>query len=513
MTLSETLNDHQQRLSERLNEFRQARDANSLTSNVVHPLAHQTAAALFDECRQNLAPSRAAVTLLCEIAALPDQNLATAGVQALFPELIERLNDSFALAAGEQYDRIFAHVIEFHRQLPAGQALDNALKQFGLTDETALLTRKARLRTPRRPAPAEFSQVKKVLLPSRVTLGADIAVTSPLIAKMRDALPEAEFVWLGSAKLRELFGGEDRVRVREIRYERGGTVLSRLLSWLDVRALVNDELTGFAPEECWVIDADSRLTQLGLLPLVAEDRNYFFFESRSFRAPEATHLGQLAVRWLDELLGEDGEFFPFVALPAPEQDFGHTVAAKLRRKRPSSYLIALSLGVGGNAQKRVSDKFESELLQHFSQEAILILDKGASHAEREQINRLVAELRQTGKTIIELNQENADQWLQQDSLQADVLTWEGGIGAFASLIAASDEYVGYDSAGQHIAAALGVPTLTVFVNANTPTFAERWRPYGSGRREVVLVPAETAAAEQDAILAKTLVRHRRLRER
>jgi ADP-heptose:LPS heptosyltransferase len=52
------------------------------------------------------------------------------------------------------------------------------------------------------------------------------------------------------------------------------------------------------------------------------------------------------------------------------------------------------------------------------------------------------------------------------------------------LIAASDRYIGYDSAGQHIAAAIRVPTLTIFVNSNSATFAERWRPYGPGIIEV-----------------------------
>ena len=41
--------------------------------------------------------------------------------------------------------------------------------------------------------------------------------------------------------------------------------------------------------------------------------------------------------------------------------------------------------------------------------------------------------------------------------------------------------------GQHIAAALRVPTLTIFVNSSSPTFAERWRPYGPGVIEVLNV--------------------------
>jgi ADP-heptose:LPS heptosyltransferase len=53
----------------------------------------------------------------------------------------------------------------------------------------------------------------------------------------------------------------------------------------------------------------------------------------------------------------------------------------------------------------------------------------------------------------------------------------------------SDQYIGYDSAGQHVAAALGITTLTVFVTSNNATFAERWRPFGNGKSEVIKIEA------------------------
>lgn len=91
------------------------------------------------------------------------------------------------------------------------------------------------------------------------------------------------------------------------------------------------------------------------------------------------------------------------------------------------------------------------------------------------------------KIVIELSEATKPD-LPADLLrQADIVTWDGSIGAFAGLIAASDQYIGYDSAGQHIAAALGVKTLTVFVSSNNATFTERWRPFGKGKVEVVNV--------------------------
>jgi ADP-heptose:LPS heptosyltransferase len=143
--------------------------------------------------------------------------------------------------------------------------------------------------------------------------------------------------------------------------------------------------------------------------------------------------------------------------------------------------------VGGNPGKRLSDEFESELIDRLIAGSTLILDKGATADERGQIDRIVATLRSKGRSVVEIDERNRAEVISMKEIEADTVTWDGGIGAFAGLIAASDRYVGYDSAFQHIAAALRVPTLTIFVSSNPETFAERWRPHGPGVIEVLTV--------------------------
>jgi ADP-heptose:LPS heptosyltransferase len=496
-------------------EFRAARAQNKLTAALATQLSARAAILTIAHHEQGHGQLRPAVQLLCEIASQSEPEIARAGTIGLFPELIERLNDSFAPSACALYDQVFAQVIDFHRRLPAAREFDESLKRFGLFNETDLLTRKSQILKSQIPNPTSFNSVKRVLLPSRVTIGADVAVTSVLINKLRPLLPQAEFVLLGSPKLRELFGGDQRIRVREIKYERGGTVLARLTSWLDVVATVDEERRDLSNEGLWLLDPDSRLTQLGLLPLLTDERNYFFFESRSYRPNSAAPLGQLASQWLAELIGDQVTTFPFIALTNQLRQFGQTIVAKLRRASAiHKHLITISFGVGGNERKRVSAEFEEQLVHHLLTDARLILDKGASETERAVINRIVTQLRAQGRTVVEVNQQNAAEMCAHEALNADVVTWDGGIGHFAALIAASDEYIGYDSSGQHITAALGVPVLTIFVNSNSTTFAERWRPYGVGVSKVVCCEAaellgRTGAAS--AILSQTLQIHRQLR--
>jgi hypothetical protein len=477
-----------------LADFRARRNIGSLDAEQVQREARRAADLIISAHREWDGYLRDAVTLLCEITADEDREIARAGVRILFPALIERLNDSFDPAACELYDRIFAQVIDFYRRLPRARDFDESLRGFGLMNESDLLSRKSAILNHRVPIPESQSSILKVLLLSRVTIGADVAITSVIMARLQTLLRGTEFVLLGSAKLRELFGGDPRVRIREIKYERGGDVLSRLESWVDVVEAVNEEIRGLSVDEFLLIDPDSRLTQLGLLPLLKDERNYLFFESRSYqgrtraiRDPQS--IGQLASCWANDVFGATGEAFPYVALPAEHQNFGRLAVEKLRRAGATRVTV-VSLGVGGNQNKRVSEEFEIEMINRLIKDSTLVLDKGANGEEREQIDRIVAALRASGRAVIEIAESDRADAIALEKIEADAITWNGGLGAFAGLIAAGDRYVGYDSAGQHIAAALSIPTQTIFVNTSSPTFAERWRPYGPGIIEVLNFESE-----------------------
>ena len=79
-------------------------------------------------------------------------------------------------------------------------------------------------------------------------------------------------------------------------------------------------------------------------------------------------------------------------MPAEYQNFGRLIVEKLRRAGASRVTV-VSLGVGGNQNKRVSEEFEIETVNRLIKDSTLILDKGATDEEREQINRVIAALR------------------------------------------------------------------------------------------------------------------------
>ncbi len=342
---------------------------------------------------------------------LPPELLDEPCGKALFGILAEGLADRFEPALCDAYARLFAQAVaHVHPEEPA----------------EALTARYERVRQVR---PVGFEPQRVVIL-SRVTLGADVAVTSVLMAAAKIRFPEATIAFAGPRKNYELFAGDPRIVLAPVEYRRGG---------LRERLAVRDDLkTLLADDDTLVLDPDSRLTQLGLLPVCPEER-YRFFESRAYGADSSRSLPELAAAWAQETLGGPGAR-PYVAI------------GPMHAARP---YIAVNLGVGENPAKRLPDPFEEKLLRLLAATGLpIVLDKGGSDEEAHRVERAA------------------------EHSGAPVSFWEGSFAGFAAIVAGSRLYVGYDSAGQHVAAACGVPLITIFAGFPAPRMFDRWRPVG-----------------------------------
>jgi ADP-heptose:LPS heptosyltransferase len=446
-----------------------------------------------------------------------------AATRAIFKSLVEMLADSFEPKAVTLYNRLFAQLIHFCRNLPQGERLSKELATFGILREEDLLARAERLRYTRRlnKSIAEKQKIKRAVVLSRVTIGADVAVTSLVIERLKKEFVNAEIVLLGGAKTSELFGGDARIRFRDIQYQRAGELAARLSSWLDVLGCVRQLTDGLSADEYIIADPDSRLTQLGLLPLVAENfprqqnsgeqtqtasfqddngqsekapliDNYLFFPSRELGSRTKHSISELTTVWLDAVFGVEKKALPHLTLKSADKEFANLLVRRMRRKdnRP---VVAINFGVGENPLKRLSDDFEKQLVNHLIQTgAKIIFDKGAGDAEIERANRILEEANRTTYQsrkikVIEVDEANLQTLSGESVIDADVIVWQGRIGMLAALINESNLYIGYDSAGQHIAAALGVPCIDVFAGFTSPRMLERWHPTGSAKSQVIAV--------------------------
>ena len=445
--------------------------------------ARQRAALLANQIAQAPAPTddslELAVDELGALAVASEPGVAQAGSRALFGDVVETLADRFDSELCDHYIRVFSRLIATCRRHSGLRKFEERLGRFGLDSEQTFLRRAERVRRPGAFDVTRCDAVRKAFVLSRVTLGADVAVSSVVLDKMKRTFPHAEVVFLAGEKAGRFFASDRRIRLREVAYRREGSLLDRLNAWPTLIETMEQETAGLRPEEYVLVDPDSRLTQLGLLPLITDDSRYFFFESRSFTAPGATALADLTGRWLETVFGEDGQrSLPYVSLAEQEQSRGRHFRDAAGGRR----IAAVNLGVADNDAKRVPDPFESELLQLLLLHGYaVVLDQGAGEDELTRTARLVQEIEVSGASVARIEGDVRS--------IADLNVWRGSLSGFAGLIAASDLYVGYDSAGGHLAAALGVPGIDIFAGASSARMVERWHPWGLRPGGVIAVDA------------------------
>lgn len=429
--------------------------------------------------------SRQEISSLCARATHVDDALSKPAVQELFGGIVEGLCDSFLARSIARYDRVFTQVIDHCRRLPDGNELDLLLKRFGLCDERAMLARKKTVQQCHRFPVAGRRKIKKICVLSRVTVGADVAVTGVVLSKIRKVFPGVSIVIIGPQKLAEVFGGQPDIRIQDVPYVRRGGLLGRLNAWVGLVGVIDAEKQNLRLDEFLVIDPDSRLTQLGLLPVVEKDKGYFFFQSRTYAKARSGRIGELTANWLDDVFGaEDEKTYSEIFIDHGVMAMGRMCVSKLSYTGKRR-VVSINFGVGGNEKKRVSAGFEEDLVRAvLKQGAAVILDKGFG-AEVGQMNELVSRLRLNGVAVLEVGQHNISEVLQYAAWDCDVLTWEGGINVFGALIAGSDAYIGYDSGFQHIASALGIPIVDVFKGAPSALFVKRWTPYGTSSVDII----------------------------
>ncbi len=339
--------------------------------------------------------------------------------------VVERLSDLFELRLCDVYAELFSEVIA--RLLPEYSARQ-------------LVHRYHQIRKPRKYL-LNGDREGAVYVLSRITLGSDVAVTSVLLDAAKKRFPRAPIYFVGPQKSWELFAADPRLQHLPITYGRSATLADRLASKPNL------------PTNALVIDPDSRLTQLGLLPICPEE-NYYFFESRAYGGDSTDPLPELTRRWARETFGiEDAR--PYIAVP-PVEFRGITV----------------SLGVGENPAKRLPEPFETELLRLLAQRGQpILIDRGAGGEEAARVD----------KAAVNLNIEK----------------WDGSFAGFAAHIAGSNLYVGYDSAGAHVASACGVPLISIFTGEASERMFQRWRPTGCVIRARTV--ADTLAAVEAAL--------------
>ncbi|MFC1524117.1 glycosyltransferase family 9 protein [Thermodesulfobacteriota bacterium] len=413
------------------------------------------------------------IDLLARMSIYGDNDPAAEASAALYQIIIEGLCNDFSSHGIACCNKVILRILSLISKTPQGQGVEQLLNRFGYTDET-LLDRYSHLQEELALPDSARKHVRKLLILSRVTIGADIVITSPMVHRLSRAFPDSELVLIGPHHLAQLFNRISNLRFHEISYHRFGDIFEKTTAWPKIHALVQQECSGCGEHEILLFDPDSRYTQLGMLPLIDLRDTYYFPSRRDLENQSNPSLSTQVNLWLDQIINDTHFCHPRVSFREEHMDQATSFMNKIPGNTTRS--ITINLGVGGNENKRIPSPFEEKLLLSLleNKNTFILLDSGHSPESAIHVHGLLDMVRNHGfPSDFVTEEELGDKTI---TFSNGVMGFRGSIGAIGALIEKSNGFFGYDSCCQHLAAAVGTPAVIAFAGAPNERFLHRWRP-------------------------------------
>lgn len=428
---------------------------------------------------------------LADAADADDEVLRKDGLAALFGGVVEPLNDGFSPAGRDLYAQVFPRIV--WRVAARDERLRTRLAAMGIGDEAALQARYQHARAGSDAAPATAARIAVL---SRVTIGADILLTSVVLQRLQQRYPGARIDLVGDAKLGPLLGALPGVHVLPVAYGRRGPLRDRLASWIAVADAVHEHDLVVAP--------DSRLDQLGILPLTRDPARYHLWENT---LPDGEPPMSLSARLDAWLCNRFAPVWGRVCTPSLGLDAAaRAAAARWQEAWNGRAVCAVKLDHGGNPAKALPRATEVALLARLRALGwTILLDRGFGAEELANSDALLAA---AGLTAVDIDDSGSGKGMAVDALQpgtladAGVVRFHGSIAGWAAAVTTCRHAVSYDSVGHHLAAAAGIPVTVAFTGHAHDAFPVAWQPRGAAAVTLVIVtPADRASAEERLLAA------------
>ncbi len=491
-----------------------ADDCNSTTAGTANAMerrspdcqkARQLAINFINDFKRGVEPDFGIIAELCrQTYDNSDRRQRDNATRIIFSGIIEPLCDDFSERGVQLCNQVLVYLLNIVRKISGGEKLDDLLKQYRFHGSNEILQRYERIIRQRPLRERRLQQIKKIIILSRITAGADIAITSVMVHRLRKTFPKTRLILVGPEHLETMFPELNNIKVLPFIYKNDRGLLDKLTSWPPLHDLIQQEIKEDESNSILLFDPDTRMTQLGLLPLLP-DSSTCYFPSRSFGTPDDVHsnLSVLTNNWLNTILGENVKETPYLVLH--NEGHGYNAFCQKLKARGCTFIIMINFGVGNDFRKKISGSFEEELLIKLAQspQTIIILDSGRGKDESLRVQYL---LKRAGQKGIKTCTLNADEIPQADiKFNNGLITFSGSLDALGKMICAADCFIGYDSCGQHLAAATGSPAVIVFAGAPSQRFIERWSPEAENIKTITADnnQANTEAGCQELIAAVT----------
>lgn len=412
---------------------------------------------------------------------------------------VEPLKDSFGKDEGEFYAGVFAELIV------AAAGKSNKIKEWlaqikidSRAPEEDLVERHIALLKQKSPLSNEQTKkIRKVIILSRATIGADSLVSSLLVRRVIREFRNADVIFVDAAGIgNQLLSVPGLISVSQfidqmeevvsLRWNRNGfSILEGLEYSVDLYNYIKIITQGFQQYEYILLDPDSRLSQTGMMPLIHPGSHYFIDTSVTDSEKKENNiksLGEICSSYLNHILGGYSDNYPRLEIRKNCFDDVRGIFKSLALTGKT--VVTVHFGAEPESKFLSLDFEKSLILKLLELRVIPVLVRSPKESEEEKIRYHVKEIKAEGRKVTELTLIGGE--YKVDGAQAaDIYTFKGDIGIFAALVKRSNLYIGYDSLGQHIAAASGTPTITVFAGHINQAFLKRWTPFGEGQITII----------------------------
>ncbi len=457
------------------------------------PISSKNLATAFTRELGSSLPNLALIDQLCHLAFSKDKEVALSATKTIFNGIIEFLCDDFSDKGVTTCNLVLTRILDFIRNLPEGSSLHALLNDFGFSSSEDILNRYQKIAQLRPMSNSAKQAVKKILILSRVTAGADIAITSVITYRLGLSFPKAEIVLIGPAHLSELNTSQANIRFVNYIYRNNSNLFDKMTSWPHLLKIAQRESQGFAPQEVLLFDPDTRMTQLGLLPLLPDKQTYYFPSRASVSKDHASsNLSKLTNHWLNQLLDENISRTPVLTLPS--EGSGYNTFCRQLKKNSCKFVVTINFGVGNDPRKKIPGAFEEDLIKTLLQpeDIIVVLDTGRGPLENQRAQYHLNLLQAKGISTDCIRESEIK--VKKLTLTHGLISFKGSLGSLGKMIDASDCFIGYDSCGQHLAAATGTPEVIIFAGAPSQRFINRWSPLGPSN---TCIPVDSSTMTKD----------------
>jgi hypothetical protein len=420
------------------------------------------------------------VKILSELGFHDDPEISRRTLEPLFGVVINDLKKSFSKQEGDVYLEIFPHLIMKARE--KSLVVDRWFEKMKISKENPfedIYQRNKKIREDKKFLSVEDrDKIKKVILLSRNTIGAEAYLNGMIINRLLSRLKNAEIVFVDSSNTGKHIFNNSRIKLvnkftdshgREVslNWNRNGiNILERFEYTTQLAEFIELESKGLGNGEFIVFDADTRLSQTGAMPICSEDVHYFIdtvLEDEEVDLGFVKNFGALCNDYLNSLFNEEEVSYPMIFVSEEEKK----KARDFRGGLPEGRVVLLHFG-SGIVRKTLSGEFERELLLKVFDYGIPLIVMPVLGWEKEKVKEHILFLERKGKKQGE-----------------DFFVFQGSLSTFVALISMVDLCVSYDSQCQHMAAAQNVPFITLFTGYINKNFLKRWTPFSENFYKII----------------------------